>query len=312
MRVLLITGGGQCGIFEHGCYLAEAVKAAGVEITVARQIALDPLEAPDPETYDVLHLNYHAALHSRWTPSWVQRVREQALKPVVITYHDTGVPNAQQCLDLYAVADAFIVHEPCEDLPGAYYWRQGVPKRQSAWEYESHQRPLLGTVGFPFPWKSFDMLAEATAEAGWWLLLLAPTATHEQITGWMERNPRLIVDAGFTPREQVVSKLAGCDATAFIYGGCNTGTSGAIRQGLAARKPLLANVEQRQFRDLALADRRELIRWTLPTVDGIVTQLSRLPISERPDPGTVFLAERDSWTKLGEKYAALYRSLANR
>lgn len=305
--VFLVTSEGQCGIAEHSAYLREAVYAADTSIQI-RGIpeSLDPkwffaqTFAPFPQ---IVHLNYHAALHSRWTPEHVKEFRLRGLA-VVITYHDTGVPNSEQCHRLFEATQlagsayigkgAFVVHEPCADLPGALYWRQGVPAPEwphHAWRMPG--RPVVGTVGFDFPWKNFNLLVEAAAIAGWSTEIIAPK------------------DGTFMPRSEVVARLSGCDATAFLYHTHNTGTSGAIRMGLAARKPVIASKFPygRQFRDLQDDDlAARVITWVEPNLEQVVEALSRVRIAPL-DAGMVRLAERDSWANLGKRYADLYRSL---
>lgn len=284
----------------------------------------------------VVWLNYHAALHSRWTPNQILQLRQVGL-PVVVTYHDTGVPNGPQCINTYnatihqweaAGTGRFVVHEPCADLPEAIYLRQGIPDWAPppairigtgspdptldwVWWLGLGARPILGTVGFPFPWKNYDLLADATAEAGWSLLLLAPRATQMQIEEWRRRNPWTAVIREFLPQDQVVSSLAACDATAFLYMCANTGTSGAIRQGIAARKPVLATEGCRQFRDLwETVDVRYAIRWLSDlSPKGIANALGHLPLG-RLDPRIVRLAEHDSWANQARQYGSLFREVA--
>ena len=322
MKVLLVTTWEiPCGIAEHSSMLKEAVERAdpGIQI-IPDAKALDPrhVRGYTPEAFDLIHLNYQASLHSRWTPEQVAIWKEYK-RPVVITYHDTGVPNSDQCKALYEVADAFIVHEPADDLPDAHYWRMGVP----AWEFPYHfgkgdfaqsrecfkawqHQPVLGSIGFPFPWKHYDKLAEVTAEHGWALMLLAPTATKEQIVQWETINPNLYVRTDFVNRHEAISLLAGCDATAFCYVTHNTGQSGAVLQGIAARKPVLAFKTCRQFR--ALYDEYPgSISWC-ETYEDVALCLKAMPL-DRVSTRIVYVAERESWSRLGNKYALLYRSL---
>jgi hypothetical protein len=163
-------------------------------------------------------------------------------------------------------------------------------------------------VGFPFPWKNYELLAEATALAGWSLLLLAPGATPAQIARWRSLNPWTAGGSAFIPAHTVVSYLAGCDATAFLYMCANTGTSGAIRQGLAARKPVLATSGCRQFRDLELDDQcaRALTWLSDLSVEGVVEALRQVPIVPI-HPAVHALACQDSWVRVGERYAEIFR-----
>lgn len=317
MRVLLVSSWDTaCGIAEHSALLKTAVETADptIEILPCAE-ALDPFtsyEIPpknhQPWKPDILHLNYQAALHSRWTPNIIKTWRESKHTKVVVTYHDSGVPNADQCKAICAAADYFVVHEPYEDLPGrGEYLRMGVsewmpPTRHDGWV---KQWPVLGTIGFPFPWKCYDELARVTAANGWALLLLAPTATDEEEARWRHLNPQTFVYKSFLDRRDVVSMLAGCDATAFTYVCHNTGQSGAILQGIAARKPVIALRTCRQFRSLWLDPLGgEVIRWC-ETFQDVAAQLRRVPI-QRVDPGIVALAEQESWTKVGQRYAEIF------
>lgn len=316
LDILLVTTWDiPCGIAEHSAYLREAVEAADPDIRVSIETGLNPvhLSIDIAKVHPILHLNYHNALHSQWTPDWIRNFQAVGCK-VLVTAHDSGVPNSDQVKAICAAADAFVVHEPYDDLAGnGRYWRQGVPGWADPMLYDQSlrswcgPRPIVGTVGFPFPWKNYDLFCEASAAAGWACLLIAPGATLDQIARWTSLNPHAQVITAFLLREQVTSYLAGCDATAFLYGGCNTGTSGAIRQGIAARRPVLAFERCRQFRDLH--EEGQAITWiTDETAGGVASMLSLMSI-ERVDTGIVALAHRDSWEGLGRKYAALYKDL---
>jgi glycosyltransferase involved in cell wall biosynthesis len=330
-RILLATSwGNACGIAEHSAYL---VANLSMEFNV-----LPSAEALDPQWVHhhyvrehsvppILHLNYHRALHSRWTPQAVEVAKRLLGSKIVITFHDTREQADDLMFQLLAHADAFIVHEPVEwkapsinlENTGLYhyetwdrvhYWRQGVPDwpivtSRPVDHFWKYRQPVVGTVGFPFPWKNYDLLCQAAAEAGWGVLLLAPNATPEDIQRWQTLNPATHVIPTFTPREQVVEYLASCDATAFLYTCANTGTSGAIRQGLAARKPVIATKGCRQFRDLV---RGWAINWTDATLADVRDTLSCMSLS-RVDPSVVRQAHEDSWTIQGQRYATLYQQL---
>jgi hypothetical protein len=309
MKVLLVTTWDTaCGIAEHSAQLKEAVEAADPSITVVPDAeALDPHRFPDLPA--VVHLNYQDALHSRWTPEIVARLTQAV--PVVVTYHDTGVPNSERCKAIVDACTVAVVHEPFDDLPTekTYYWRMGIPTwhtPQSAYLHDA--RPVLGTIGFPFGWKCQSKLIETAAVSGWTSLVIAPNATVEQVQEWLAIDPEMSICTEFMPRHEAISLLSGCDATAFTYVTHNTGQSGAICLGIAARKPVIALQSCRQFR--ALLDDpigQRAIYWCRD-FDHIQRTLQSIPI-QRCDPGIVALAEQDSWEQLGRKYAALYRSL---
>src|SRR5204863_6967412 len=209
------------------------------------------------------------------------------------------------------VADAFIVHEPCVGLHGAIYWRQGVPEAEGLLgrlhvQYPS--RPILGTVGFDFPWKNYTLLAQLTAKYGWGLQICVPEITKERQAELEAINPWTQFALNLPTRE-VIATLAECDATAFLYVCANSGTSAAIRLGIAARKPLIAFSTCRQFRDLLLDPFGSVaISWAT-TVEEVEIRLRTTNLS-RFDTCVTALAEQDSWRHLGRQYANLYRVMA--
>mgnify|MGYP001444915070 CR=1 FL=1 len=307
---LVSTWGIPCGIAEHAAYLVEAVEAADptLQHTIVSDLHPDAVLQRPAGTFDLLVLNYHAALHSQWTPAHIHAAHAKGL-PVLVVYHDSGTPNTDQCKGMVAAADCAVVHEPFEDLEGhVHYLRQGVPD----WEVPialGGRRPVVGTVGFDFGWKNYDLLCEASALAGWGCLIIAPDATEAREAHWREINPHLRVLRDFIPRRDVTSVLAGCDATAFLYSCQNGGTSAAIRQGIAARKPVLALRDCRQFCDLWGTD---AIHWiTNGSPAGVARALAVTPI-QRVDAGIVAVAERDSWANAGRRYAQLYHQTVSR
>ncbi len=320
MNVLLVTSWDTpqgCGIEQHSRMLIDAVGQADGSITVTpNAAALNPnANWGVTQPFDLIHLNYQASLHSRWTAKVIRECMWSGEAPVLVTYHDTGVPNSDHCKAIHAAASAMVIHEPADDLPGAHYWRMGVPTRGGALEHHPDRfawpgQPLLGSLGFPFPWKCYDELARVTAKAGWALLLIAPGATDEQIATWRAINPHFLVETDFLHRQDALVRLAACDATAFTYVCHNTGQSGAILQGIATRKPVIALSTCRQMR--ALYDDelgRRAICWAETFEDVAHYLSSRTFHIGRVDPGIVALAEQESWTRLGKQYADLYRGL---
>ncbi len=259
---------------------------------------------------DVVWLNYHAGLHSRWTPELVQELAVRV--PVVITYHDTydgeRSPNSERAMALAKIASRFIVHEPVTDIPEAVFWRQGIPDAVAPGTL-SVERPVLGTLGFPFPWKNYDLLAAQTAEAGWSLFLIAPRATAADERRWRALNPRTRVWRDFVDAYLALQVLSACDATAFLYTCHNTGTSGAVRQGIAARRPVYALTGSRQFRDLE--EPGSPIRWLdhVEDLEAALQWYTRFGRDMDPEAlGIRGLADRDSWRGLAARYAEAFRA----
>lgn len=315
MKIWAVTSyGTACGIAAYAESLQDALQQVAPSIHLLPDASwldpeslLDALEQTTPETFpDVVWLNHHKGLHSRWHEGKIAQVQDQGIK-VVATVHDTQgeAPPDAVVAALYQTADACVVHEPCVGLERATYLRQGVPAYSppNAPPY-ALDRPWLGTVGWNFPWKGFDQLAQVTGACGWGLLILSNDATLADMQRWQEKNPHCSAISGYLSTGRIVSELARCDATAYCYRCANTGTSGAIRLGMAARKPVIAFRECRQFRELRLLDTALAIHWC-GGFEDLPWMLAQVPI-QRCDPGIVALAHLDSWTNQARVYAELF------
>lgn len=329
MNVLMATSwNAVCGISDFARQAIDALWEADTSIQITPYAeALDPLwvaeqiwlgDGRDGRTgrlsrqpVDVLWLNYHLGLHSRWTPEAVNRVVGILGCRLLITQHDTrGEAEPDPLLvALHDLADAYVVHEPVIGLPKAILIRQGVHRGVEPILHERvaySNQPVLGTVGFNQGWRQFDELARITADAGWALMILSCNATDADEARWRALNPHLLCERRWMPTSELVARLSDCDATAFVHACANTGTSGTIRLGIAARKPVFA-VLGRQYRDLREDSDPSPIRW----LDAV----ERLPIVLRGTlqwkccPGIVGLAARDSWANQGRKYAEILKGL---
>ena len=329
---LVTTWNTPCGIADYAAHLMQAVRAADPTIAILPDVAAldgasDAVKAliHDPPTDDLVVLNFHEGIFRNWPIARVRELRQSGYTVVVIAHNtfgehtpaemratgDTRLDFLDQLVQT-AAADAVIVHEPCRGLagPNVQTWQQGVPAPQPAMVCGFGQlpsQPILGTVGFNLPWKNFDRVAQVSAACGWACLISSADATADDAARWQRDNPHALIRTGFRPPSEIVSSLSGCDATIFAYEGAGAGTSGAIRLGLAARKPLIA-WRNRQFRDLwEDGTSRRALHWC-GSFDDLPGVLAQIPI-QRLDPGIVQIAERESWTRLGGKYAALFRSL---
>jgi glycosyltransferase involved in cell wall biosynthesis len=351
MLVALVSSVLECGVAEHSDMLKTAVRTADSSIEFVTDGAwLDPQQFsgtfPDGRGFDavrgglthtrfdaalehagyqghqhglpvlrgdLVHLNYHRGLHSRWTP---EVIASYGPTPFVITFHDTFETQpddlAFRLLDTFNVR-GMVVHEPCDLVshPKVHYWRQPCPPPLGrGWPadipkvFTAHGwRPTLGTLGWDFPWKNYDLLADVTAERGWNLRIVGKV-DGDRRKALAARNPNIWFD-GYVETPDAIAKLSACDATAFLYTCANSGTSGAIRQGITAGKPLIAATGCRQFRDLEGTAEGWPIRWIAPNADALAMTL------DTGEYGYSFaligLAQDLSWEKVGPQYAKLYR-----
>ena len=309
--------GGQCGIGQYAEYWRESLFATNDDLKVHTETDLHPnVVLERSKLPPVIVLNYQAALLSQWHPSHIFEVQSRGSKVLTI-WHDSGVPNSDHCKLICEASDHFVLHEPYDDLtPNGTYLRQGIPSWEDPvkfWLLKQEmnrterwwgEQPIVGTVGLTMGYRNVDLLCRAAHLAGWGVLVLASRATDQEVTDWTALNPACHVVRDFLPKEDVVSYLAGCDATAQLVVTNNAGTSGGIRQCLAARKSLIA-FRSRQFRDL---EREPAIHWLDDgSVEAVADALEhsdlwpRLPI--------IRLAARDSWLNASKVYANIIRDL---
>lgn len=309
MRVLLVTSPNEkCGIREHSDMLMDAVLAARPTAIIDQYRKAPDMITPGP--YDVIHIDHHAALHAAWTPAVTDDLRSRGFK-VVLTQHDTfetlDIMLERNFYDFHDHVDALVVHEPVEGLTdqgydNVYYWRQPVPELPLdvppdpvGYLKPLNNPPVVGTVGFDFPWKGFKKLEEAAAEAGW------KTRIFRSSERWLSRD-------------ELLGELRKCDATAFLYDTGNSGTSAAIRLGIAARRPVIAT-QCRQFRDLRCFEEDApvlLWLWTVHPATSLALLAEKDELRQRVTDTILNLASLDSWSNAGRRYAALYRKIAGR
>jgi hypothetical protein len=318
LRVIISTSLNEtCGIREHSLMLQAALREVAPEVDHLL-IGPDPAEIPAcPDDQTILMIDHQQGVHGQWTPYHIAALKMAGWK-VVITVHDSfetfSLMQERGFLDPRG-ADAIVVHEPVEGLDGAnvHFVRQGVlgPCSSGSQSCSSSLvpsgRPTVGSAGFPFPWKGFDALARASAAAGWSLLLLAPRATIEDCERWQSLNPNCEIIPQWLPREEIVARLSQCQATAWLYSGGGSGTSGAIRLGIAARRPLIA-YRNRQFRDLE----NEPLMWA-GGEDGVTEQLDSLATWPHLEEVCVdqvsAIASRDSWPNVAKRYLEIYKAV---
>jgi len=308
MKIHLVTSPRErCGIREYGKFLMPSL-AGDPEVQITEFPNPEANELGTPEA-DIIHLNHHAALHASWTMERVKAYQKLGYK-VCVTQHDTfedfGVMLERGFTD-FREADGLVVHEEVTGLVGSSTYPNGtnihcipqgvLPAMDTG---AAVAKKTLGTVGFDFPWKNYNMVARVTKEAGWVLLLIAPEMTQERVEEIKTINPESIVITSWVSAEDAVVLLAGCTATGFLYSTGNSGTSGAIRLGIAARRPMVA-FQSRQNRDLMSND---AIRWVSSEKEA-VEQLGFWQ-GYGPCYSMEVLAEEQSWTNAGKQYKQVW------
>lgn len=329
MKVIVVTSDREaCGIREYSSMMKEAVEAADPSI----QVEEFPFTAPDrlldrvcspASRPEIVHLNHHAALHSGWTKDHIWALQKLGMK-VVVTQHDTfetwEIMRARGFFDARS-ADLLIIHEPVaglDDEKRVWVMRQPIPEApREVKSGEAYRRRLkgiqwgryVGSIGFPLPWKGFATLAQAARLAGWGCRIIAPGITVGQAEELQAFHPEgLEIMASFWPRGKAIAALATCDALAFPYVTGNSGTSGALRLGVAARRPVVTSPKSLNRQTLDIPEEHYIAR-VEPTPEALAEWLLKADLDAWALKAAT-LAEIDGWQARAWELSSRYMEIA--
>lgn len=303
---LLTTWNERCGIAEYAKSLVTYAKNTEFSI-FGREIFENSnalLALPDQLCGNgccIIQINYEPGLWHILDADVCSKLRKNGMR-LVMTLHTSNSGNNRNALT--TVFDRVIVHE--QTTEGFEHVPMGIPEvNLDGIEVTKG----IGTAGFPFPWKGFHQVAQAAKQLDMNCVVVAAKSDHfdttvmEQFVKDAQPDTEYVKD--WLPQEDVVRKLASCEVNVFAYDGANNGISGAVRMGLAARRPLVVT-RCRQFRDLfAYEDEIEFIDSQSPK--DIAAGIERV-LESGKCPKRVL--EDMSWTKAAQRYEEIYTSLA--
>lgn len=302
---LLTTWDEKCGIAEYARNLVAHAK--NTEFQVFGRDTIDNgnaiLNLPNVLCGNdccIMHFNYEPGLFYSIDVDVLTKLRGKGMR-LVMTLHTSGAGNNRN--GLTGSFDRVVVHE--QTTEGFEHVPMGLPEVQLEEQVIENR---IGTAGFPFPWKGFHQVAQAAKKLDMGCLVVAPKSDHcdtdvmEHFVRDAQPDTEYIKD--WLLQEDVIRKLAKCKVNVFAYDGANSGISGAVRMGLAARRPLVVT-RCRQFRDLYdYEDEIEFIEDQSP--DQIAEGISRVLASGKK-PKRVL--EDMSWGKAAQRYEEIYASL---
>jgi hypothetical protein len=201
---------------------------------------------------NVVLINWHPAKVGN--PD-VNRIHAAGAKAILI--YQNSIDNAWTNGPIFG-EDAIVTHEPTA-LYNATVIPHGIPIVRGLWhEHYEPQNQSVGTAGFPFPWKRFDVVAEVAKRFNLQCMMIAPQHDFydsrkfiEGIVGHL--GPLADVHTEWMEIEGVVRRLSQCMFNVFWYQSKDIhdqfGQSGSVRMGLAARRPLIIS-DHRKMRDI--------------------------------------------------------------
>jgi hypothetical protein len=305
---LLTTWDERCGIAEYGKNLAKHMPDTDVQFHILQrpQWNVDYLLSAAAHV-DLFHLNYEPGLFTWLNATTIQQMKAAGKsKPFILTLHTSHAgDNRGPFTDLF---DKVIVHE--KTLDGFDFIPQGVPTVTTS-RNDPYNPFIVGTVGFPFPWKGFDIVAQATAKLGLACRVIAPKSHHWDAEGVARYlytlNPELQVITDWLEQDQVIHKLRECSVNVFAYQGHPAGISGAVKLGVAAQRPLVVTM-CRQFRDMYETHPEELYIADPVNVDTVAEAID-LAIKERKFPNALY--EENKWSVVVALYKQVYLDALN-
>lgn len=306
MRVALMSTFGQmCGLSEYAANLIR--HSTGVEFEVLTQGSWT-YEALMAAKYDVLHVNY--ANGQLGCEDMVMNVMHQKFHKGVITQHlSNEVNNFNSFMSSFRKV---VIHEKAPD--GSVFIPMGIPEvlEEPATDFILS----IGTVGFPFPWKSLPEVAAASQMLGMGCLMFAPDTCHAN-THAVERtvkqqNPHTYYIKEWKTYDNVVKQLATQAVNVFAYNTAgrgmyiDVGTSSAVRMGLAARRPVVVTRTCRQFRDLL--DYEDEIEFADSHHPQHLAEAIQRVLANGKRPNRIL--KDMSWTTVANHYKSLYQEIA--
>lgn len=295
----------KCGSADHGRYLAK-------ELRHYYNVLLSD-KGPELSGCDVVIINWHPA-RIKLTDEMVRGFQRLGSKVIVIYQNTLGVNTVERISSL-DLADAVITHEPIsrptEVIPVGIWIVKGLAEKVE---------PMIGTAGFPFPWKQLEITAGVAKSLGVKYRLMAPYYDYdkeaEDLPGYIKGisdilGPLADIHNEWLPVEDVIRELSECAVNVFWFNsqglGALQGQSGSVRIGLAARRPIIIS-RHRKFTTLFPYEDELYIADTVEQVREFAEGILQAP--EKAKRPKRILSEM-GWPAAGRKHAVLIERLTN-
>lgn len=300
MKVGLVTGWAErCGLTECSKNIIRNVP--GVEFKVIEE-PYDQAMLDGTRDCDIVHIAYEFnVVHI--SPEGIKALN----KPVVMTYF-TSLPE-NNLSALTDACDRIVVLEPTKDTDSRFvYIPMAIPEG-----YVATQEPenLVGTIGFPFPWKKMPEIARAAQMAGMGYLGIMPSHPWMDTPNCIKQqiecrqvNQHAEVFTEWLSIEEVMKQLGRCKVVCFAHreNDQTWGISSSTRYGLATGRPIVMT-RFTMYRDLfPYEDEIHFVDMGVNT-----EQLADALKTAEVKPKRVL--QDFSWKTAGEKYLDIYNEL---
>jgi len=315
LRVVILSNRDeQCGNFTYARNLLNALKHwYDVEIL---DNALWTANHGNP---DVVIINWHPARVSTSTEH-VRFLQHTHGAKVILLHqnsHDSTVHIGDD--DILLASDAVVAHEPLkvvtagEKKPNLYFIPHGILECRDLHRWDGSVVPIIGTAGFQFDWKRPDVTVEAARYLKVQARIFCPPYPgfdrNRAIDRWTTRYNALHVDRNFLLEEQVIRCLSEHLLNIFWFQSQSIhdqyGQSGAVRMGIAARRPVILS-RHRKFLTLFPYEDELYFADTEEQVYKYAEEILANPSVARV-PNRIF--SDMGWSKTGQMYKEVIESL---
>ena len=262
---------------------------------------------------DVALINWHES-RVRVTAEDVRWLKSQGIKVILKLQNTTDQYSFNG--DILTESDIVLSHEPVRfdsNKVRAVVIPIGIPEVDCPAPYEEK---WIGTAGFPFPWKRFDVVAEAAKKFNVRCRMIAPRSDQMDTDKFMDGikghlGPLADIHRGWYDTETVVRMLAECTLNIFWYNSYGhedqLGQSGSVRMGLAAKRPTIISTHRKLKTLLPYGEELYICLKEEHVYEAIAEIFAAPEKARRPKR----LLEDMGWNRVGEQYRKLVRDVCS-
>lgn len=249
---------------------------------------------------DVYIVNWHPGV-VHVSVDDVRRLHASGRKVIIIHQNSTEAGEAE----LFNLADAVVVHESVKSSRPLTWIQHPVPVTTPG---KVKVQPKIGTCGFPFPWKRFDVAAEAASRIGFKFLAIAPISRHMDTSAQIRQlhakmNGQAEIVREWMPTSVVVDRLKECMVNIFWFQSQaiedELGQTGSARMAVAAQRPMIIS-RHRKFRTMIESYATEL--YIADREEDVYDLVKEITMSAKPARCPLQQYRETNWRVAGERY----------
>jgi hypothetical protein len=306
MKVGLISNWDvQCGNAEYGRALCHELRKEFEVVELPPDTGLARKEISLDKDIRLVIINWHGG-RVQVRKEDTGQMQDKGVKVIVIDQNCTGGAGA-----VGFGADGYVAHEPAKNIRYSFI-PHGIPEVETSKVLS--KVAMVGTAGFPFPWKRYDVVAEVAKKFNIMALMIAPKSDQMNTDVFMDgikgHIPGLaLIHREWLPTAEVVRMLSECVLNIFWFQSMDSsdelGQSGSVRLGIAAKRPTIISTH-RKLKTLWKYDDELYICPKEEDVYKAVEEILLAPhLAKIPDK----ILKEQGWSVTGKQYRELVKEL---